>query len=73
LGAVGPAEATGGLGAGALSQQLALAQNAADTGEAARAATIAVEVDGWAEALGLARLSSQARRLLEQLSRRPAG
>jgi tetratricopeptide (TPR) repeat protein len=58
---------------GALSQQLALAQNAADTGDAARAATIAVEVDGWAESLRLARLSSQARRLLEQLSRQPAG
>jgi hypothetical protein len=46
-----------------LSQQLALAQNAADTGDAARAAAIAAEVGRWAEALELTRLAAAARSL----------
>lgn len=49
-----------------LSQQLALAQNAADTGDTARAAAIAAEVGRWAEALALARLAAAARDLLAQ-------
>jgi hypothetical protein len=46
---------------GVLSQQLVLARNAADTGDRARAAAIAVEVSRWADSLGLARLAAQAR------------
>lgn len=52
-----------GLVPGSLSQQLALAHNAIDTGDADRAATIAIEVHRWAEMLGLSRLAAQARRL----------
>jgi hypothetical protein len=48
---------------GALAQQLALAMNAADLGQAERAAAIATEVGRWAEALGLDRLAAQARRV----------
>lgn len=54
----------GGLVPWALSQQLALATNAADTGDGDRAATIAAEVHRWADALGLTRLADQARRLV---------
>lgn len=49
-----------------LSQQLALAQNAADTGNVARAAAIAAEVGRWAEALELTGLAAAARDLLDQ-------
>jgi hypothetical protein len=46
-----------------LSQQLALAQNAADTGEDVRAAAIAAEVGRWAGELRLSRLAAAARDL----------
>jgi tetratricopeptide (TPR) repeat protein len=53
-----------GLVPGVLSQQLALATNAADTGDTDRAATIATEVCRWAEALGLTRLATHTGRFV---------
>jgi tetratricopeptide (TPR) repeat protein len=47
----------------ALSQQLALAHNAADTGDHDRAAALAAEIRRWAEVLSLTRLAAQAARL----------
>lgn len=53
-----------GMVPGALSQQLALARHAVDTGNPDRAAAIAAEVHRWAGALGLTRLADQARSML---------
>jgi tetratricopeptide (TPR) repeat protein len=52
-----------GLVPSVLSQQLALATNALDTGDPGRATALATEVRRWAEMLGLHRLATQARRL----------